>query len=259
MGPPLTIDAADSPGDLPICKTPQACLCLSKTSSCSLHRRAAPLTSEELELEGGLGGCFVLSLKRPCCLPLWPSPSGHFVRGQLWQRAAGGQLSPWPTTLAARPRLLSPSSPTLDIPEATALPLHHPLEVWPYLGPHSGHHPPSRNHLPLPGGDQKECWPQPGRGSRTMLGIIYQGAGLPSSLTRGLQSGVATSFLQILSQALVTLPHWPACNVSQSSALGYSGLSVLSLHVQSTAPLEHQASKRAIREMRPSGSLPAQG
>lgn len=98
------------------------------------------------------------------------------------------------------------------------------------------------------------------QGGRTTLGIIYQGAGLPSSFTRRLQSEPATSFLQLLSQALGSSAPLPAPQpaTSQSTVLGPFVLSLLGLHTQSTVPAGHRVSKRVTSETRPSGSLPAQ-
>lgn len=101
-------------------------------------------------------------------LPLWPGPSGHLLRGHFGQRAAGGQLSPWPTLLAARLCLPSAPSPTRSIPE------ERPMPGTPRGGTASSGPPP-----PLPGwrpeGMSISAW----QGSRTALGISDQGAGLP--------------------------------------------------------------------------------
>lgn len=59
-------------------------------------------------------------------LPLWPGPSGHLFRGHLRQRAAGGQLSPRPTTLAA-------SLPRLPL---LAFLRSGPCPARPHRGPH---------------------------------------------------------------------------------------------------------------------------
>lgn len=62
--------------------------------------------------------------------------------------------------------------------------------------------PPLRAPPPLPGRRSEGMLVTAWQGGRTTLGIVYQGAGLPSSFTRRLQSEPATSFLQLLSQAL---------------------------------------------------------
>lgn len=127
-----------SPGNLALCKTPPwVYFCQSGTSSHPFCRGAAPLTSEELGLREVKKLLWSQSEKAELSAFLAQPirPLGHRTTLGEGNRR---RLSPRPTTLAARPCPLSPSSPTLDIPEAAALRLHRPLEVPPDLGPHLG-------------------------------------------------------------------------------------------------------------------------
>lgn len=171
-------------------------------------------------------------------LPLWPGPSGHLLRGHFGQRAAGGQLSPWPTPLAARLCLPSAPSPTRSIPE------ERPMPGTPRGGTASSGPPP-----PLPGwrpeGMSISAW----QGSRTALGISDQGAGLPPRSPD--DSGQLLPPCECLAGLWVPgPPPPPRPAMSQSCALGHSRLSLQSLHTQSTAPAGHSEmapEKRATR------------
>lgn len=138
---------------------PQECSCLDGTSSCSFCKGAAPLTPEGSGLQAETGGCFVLALTAGVSAPL-ARPTRPFVQRTTWRRAAVTTA----TALATRPHLLSPTSPTLDIPEAATLALHCPLAVWPYLGPHSGRHLPYRV-------ETRRNVDQSGRSSRAVQGV----------------------------------------------------------------------------------------
>lgn len=180
-------------------------------------------------------------------LPLWPGASGHLFRGHLGQRAAGGQLSPRPTTLAASLCLPSPPSPTLSIPE------EWPLPGTPRGGTASSGPPP-----PQPGGDPKECRPQPGRAAGPRLELLTRVLACP--LTH--QTPPASDFL--LASA------WPGSGFlglhpRPAPACDDSELCSRALWTQSARPAHSVLGpswtlglRNVTRDTRPTRSLPAQ-
>lgn len=80
-----------------------------------------------------------------------------------------------------------------------------------------------------------------------------EGDGFPSPLAGGLHLGQILTAGEDKAGLWVTRPCRPGGHISQSSACGPSGLSLLSLLAQSTAPPGQRASKRGYQVLTGSG------
>lgn len=178
-------------------------------------------------------------------LPLWPTPSGHLVIGQLWEKAVEGSCRqgppPWPLD---RTFFLPRLSPLTFLRQPLSLRTSLPKGCL--ISPPLGQHLPAEKLQPLTGRRPQGMSVSARQGSRALRGILHQGAGLPSSHARGPPPATSckdAAGLWVTSAHRPNLPHRPG----------------QSHRVQSTAPPGHQASEEVIREMRPTRSLPAQG
>lgn len=236
-----------SPGFLAVCKTPpQVYFCQSGT----LPAPHSLLRNEVWKVKG-----LPCSQSEKASPPLWPTPSGHLVIGQLWEKALEGSCRqgppPWPLD---RPFFLARLPPLTFLRQP--LSLRTSLLKGGLISPPLGHHLPAGKLPPLTGRRPQGMSVSARQGGRAPLGILHQGAGLPTSHVRGPPPATSRKHaagLWVTSAHCPNLPHLPGL------CPGHSGLSLLSPHVQSTAPPRQQASEEVIREMRPTRSLPAQG